>query len=62
MNILAPPRLGNIKITLAAIPQAILPWIAEKHVQYLDDRIHKIGPLTEYLKNCNRWRKNEMNL
>jgi len=57
MNILSPPRLGNIKITLAAIPQATLPWIAEKHVQYLDDRIHKIGPLTEYLKNCNQVEK-----
>jgi len=57
MIALTPPSLANIKITLADIPHTALPWIAEKHVQYLDDRIHKIGPLTEYLKSCNEVEK-----
>jgi len=48
----APPPLRNIKATLDAIPCSELPWIAHKHVQYLDDRIHKIGTLTEYLAGC----------
>lgn len=52
MNAFAPPALRDITPTLGAIPRAELPWIAEKHVQYLDDRIHKIGTLTEYLAGC----------
>ncbi len=47
-----PPPLRPLKTTIEAIPADLLPWIAEKHVQYLDDRIHRIGPLTEYLAGC----------
>jgi hypothetical protein len=28
--------------------------VAQKHVQYLDDRIHKINRLTDYLANCHQ--------
>jgi len=49
---LAPPALHDLRATLAVLPRSELPWIAAKHVQYLDDRIHKIGILTEYLAGC----------
>lgn len=49
---LLPPSLGPIKPVLERIPSSLHPWIAEKHIQYLDDRIHKIDRLTDYLANC----------
>ena len=49
----SPPQLAPLSNTLAKIPPELLSWIAEKHVQYLDDRIHKIDPLTQYLEHCN---------
>lgn len=52
MNIITAPALRDLTPTLAAIDRNELPWIAEKHVQYLDDRIHKIGVLTDYLAGC----------
>lgn len=47
-----PPPLSPLQPVLRIIPTELLPWIAEKHVQYLDDRIHKIDRLTEYLAEC----------
>jgi len=47
-----PPPLSPLQPVLSMIPQELLPWVAEKHVQYLDDRIHKIDRLTEYLAEC----------
>lgn len=49
---LAPPTIHDLRPTLAMLPRRELSWIAAKHVQYLDDRIHKIGILTEYLAGC----------
>src|SRR5258707_15889146 len=57
MTKFAPTRLRDIRPTLAALPPNELPWIAEKHVRYLDDRIHKIGVLTEYLAGCEQVEK-----
>lgn len=47
-----PPALDPLAPVIDRIPADLLPWIAEKHVQYLDDRIHKIDILTDYLANC----------
>jgi len=47
-----PPGLTSLDPVLRAIPPSLLPWIAKSHVQYLDDRIHKINVLSEYLANC----------
>ncbi|MDP2367251.1 hypothetical protein [Rhodoferax sp.] len=49
-----PPQLLPLEPILKRIPVSLLPWIAEKHVQYLDDRIHKIDRLTDYLANCDQ--------
>lgn len=46
------PELQSIQHSLEKIPKEALPWIAEKHIQYLDDKIHKIDILTKYLANC----------
>jgi hypothetical protein len=51
---LLPPRLTPLAPLLEAVPSKLHPWIAQKHVQYLDDRIHKIGRLTDYLANCHQ--------
>jgi len=48
---LYPPALTSLIPVLESIPSDMLPWIAEKHVKYLDDRIHKIVSLTDYLAN-----------
>lgn len=48
---LYPPVLTSLLPVLESIPKDLLPWIAEKHVKYLDDRIHKIVSLTDYLAN-----------
>lgn len=50
---LHPPILTSLLPVLEKVPNELLPWIAEMHVKYLDDRIHKIVPLTNYLANCN---------
>ncbi len=47
-----PPKLTSLIPVLENVPSDLLPWIAEKHVKYLDDRIHKIVKLTDYLANC----------
>jgi hypothetical protein len=47
-----PPPLRSLLADLVAIPRDLSPWIAEKHVQYLDDRIHKIDVLSDYLATC----------
>lgn len=52
-----PPPLRDLTPTLAVLPRAELLWITEKHVQYLDDRIHKIGVLTDYLAGCKQVEK-----
>lgn len=54
MNIkdLYPPTLTSLMPLLNNIPSDLLPWISEKHVKYLDDRIHKIDILTDYLATC----------
>lgn len=57
MTDFAPPPLRDLRATLAALPQTELPWIAKRHVEYLDDRIHKIGILTEYLAGCGQVEK-----
>ncbi len=49
---LYPPPLTPVGSLLQTIPKALHSWIAEKHIQYLDDRIHKIDRLTDYLANC----------
>lgn len=49
---LYPPILTSLLPVLEKVPNNLLPWIAEMHVKYLDDRIHKIVPLTNYLSNC----------
>jgi hypothetical protein len=51
-EILYPPPLTSVQPLLAIIPAELHSWIAEKHIQYLDDRIHKIDRLTDYLANC----------
>ncbi|WP_123906889.1 MULTISPECIES: hypothetical protein [unclassified Chryseobacterium] len=53
MNIeeLYPQKLTSILPVIEKIPDNIFPWISEKHIKYLDDRIHKIVPLTDYLTN-----------
>ncbi|OHB98431.1 MAG: hypothetical protein A2W74_04155 [Planctomycetes bacterium RIFCSPLOWO2_12_38_17] len=47
-----PPALKSLIPVLENVPSDLLPWIAEKHIKYLDDRIHKIVKLTDYLANC----------
>ena len=49
-----PAPLESLKPALQVIPADVLPWIVEKHLQYLDDKIHKIDILTEYLINCSQ--------
>ncbi|HEX5758576.1 MAG TPA: hypothetical protein VF121_05240 [Thermoanaerobaculia bacterium] len=52
MTDFSPPPLSSLVPVLAALPDELLPWITEKHVAYLDDRIHKIEVLTDYLAGC----------
>jgi len=52
MHSFDPPNLKPLSPVLSLIPRTLLPWIAEKHTKYLDDRIHKIDKLTDYLANC----------
>jgi hypothetical protein len=47
-----PPALRALQSDLDVLPADRLPWIAEKHVKYLDDRIHRIDQLTDYLASC----------
>ena len=51
-QLFAPPVLMPLTQTLVHIRKELLPWIAEKHLQYLDDRIHRIDELTDYLASC----------
>ncbi len=52
MKDFSPPFLSSLVPILEVIPNDLLPWIAEKHMGYLDDRIHKIDILTDYLAEC----------
>ena len=36
-----PPALKSLIPVLENVPSDLLPWIAEKHIKYLDDRIKK---------------------
>lgn len=47
-----PPKLRPLGPALAAIPASRHAWIAQNHLKYLDDRIHKIDELTDYLAAC----------
>lgn len=47
-----PPALRPLSDTLSIYSYDTLAWISDKHVTYLDDKIHRIDELTGYLAGC----------
>lgn len=54
MTELLPRPLFDLCPVLAQIPSEHHHWIATRHLEYLDNRIHQIDRLTDYLANCSQ--------